>query len=64
MKNKQLIKIINEEISGFDFLGNEEYLKEEEDINILKNEDFQKQFICDLLLKRKEKVKTLQVVQL
>ena len=63
MKNKQLIKIINEEISGFDFLGNEEYLKEEEDINILKNEDFQKQFICDLLLKRKEKVKTLQVVQ-
>ena len=63
MKNKQLIKIINEEISGFDFLGNEEYLKEEEGVNILKNEDFQKQFICDLLLKRKEKVKTLQVVQ-
>jgi hypothetical protein len=63
MKNKSLIKIINEEISGFDFLGNEKYVKEEEDINLLKNEDFQKQFICDLLLKRKEKVKTIQVVQ-
>ena len=63
MKNKSLIRIINEEISGFDFLGNEKYVKEEEDINLLKNEDFQKQFICDLLLKRKEKVKTIQVVQ-
>ena len=63
MKNKQLIKIINEEISGFDFLGNEQYTKEEENISLLKNKDFQKQFICDLLLKRKERVKTLQVAQ-
>ena len=63
MKSKQVIKIINEVISEFDFLGNEQYTKEEENINILKNEDFQKQFICDLLLKRKEKIKTLQVVQ-
>jgi hypothetical protein len=63
MKNKSLIRIINEEISGFDFLGNEKYVKEEEDINLLKNKDFQKQFICDLLLKRKEKVKTIQVAQ-
>ena len=63
MENKALVKIINEEISDFDFLGNEKYLKEEEDINLLKNEDFQKQFICDLLLKRKERVKTLDVVE-
>jgi hypothetical protein len=63
MKNKQLIKIINEEISEFDFLGNEQYVKEEEGVNVIKNEEFQKQFICDLLLKRKEKIKTLQVVQ-
>jgi hypothetical protein len=63
MKNKHLIKIINEEISGFDFLNNEEYSKEEEGINLLKNEDFQKQFICDFLSKRKEKVKTLEVVE-
>jgi hypothetical protein len=63
MKNKSLIRIINEEISGFDFLNNEAYLKEEEGYDLLKNEDFQKQFICDLLLKRKEKIKTLQVAQ-
>jgi hypothetical protein len=63
MKNKQLIKIINEEISGFDFLHNEEYLKEEEGLNLLKNEELQKQFICDFLLKRKEKIKTIQVSQ-
>ena len=63
MENKHLIKIINEEISGFDFLGNEEYVKEEGNVNILQNEDFQKQFICDSLLKRKETVKTLDVVE-
>jgi hypothetical protein len=63
MKNKSLIKIINEEISDFDFLGNDKYNKDQEEFNLLKNEDFQKQFICDLLLKRKERVKTLQVAQ-
>jgi hypothetical protein len=50
MKDKHLIKIINEEISNFDFLSNEEYLKEEENYDLLKNEDFQKQFICDSLI--------------
>jgi len=53
MEIKNFIKIINEEISNFDFLGNEEYTKEEESINLLKNEDFQKQFICDSLVKSK-----------
>jgi hypothetical protein len=43
-------RIINEEISEFDFLGNEQYLKEQEVVDLLKNEDFQKQFICDSLL--------------
>jgi hypothetical protein len=62
MKNKSLVKIINEVISEFDFLGNEEYTKEEENVTLLKNEEFQKQFICDSLVK-KEKIKTLQVVQ-
>lgn len=52
MINKYFIKIINEEVSKFDFLGNEEYLKEQEVANILLNEDFQKQFICDSLLNR------------
>lgn len=53
MEVKNFIKIINEEISNFDFLGNEEYAKEEENINLLKNEDFQKQFICDSLVNGK-----------
>ena len=45
--------MINEEISSFDFLGNVEYSKEEEILNTLKNEDFQKQFICDSLINKK-----------
>ena len=53
MKIKDLVKTINEEISNFDFLGNDEYLKEEENVNLLKNEDFQKQFICDSLINKK-----------
>lgn len=52
MRKKDPIKIINEEILNFDYLGNDKYLKEEEDINVLKTEDFQKQFICDALLKK------------
>ena len=56
MINKYIYKIINEEISGFDFLGNEQYLKEEENIELLKNIDFQKQFICDSLI-NKNKIK-------
>ena len=56
MKTKNFIKIINEEISEFDFLGNEQYLKEEENFDILKNADFQKQFICDSLI-NKNKIK-------
>lgn len=50
MQKKEFIKIINEEISNFDFLGNEAYLKEQESVDLLRNEDFQKQFICDSLL--------------
>ena len=50
MIKKDFIKIINEEISNFDFLGNEQYLKEEENFELLKNADFQKQFICDSLI--------------
>ncbi|MFA5207260.1 MAG: hypothetical protein WC428_01020 [Candidatus Paceibacterota bacterium] len=57
MFDKNLIKIINEEVSGFDFLGNEEQLKEQEIIDLLQNEDFQKQFICDSLLEQKNKIK-------
>ena len=34
-------------------MGNEAHLKEEEAYNLLKNEDFQKQFICDSLINKK-----------
>lgn len=57
MVNKDVIKVINEVISEFDFLGNEEYSKGQENVDLLKNEDFQKQFICDSLL-NKNKIKT------
>jgi hypothetical protein len=50
MLNKNFIKIINEEINKFDFLGNEEFSKEQEITDLLQNEDFQKQFICDSLV--------------
>lgn len=58
MNKKDIIRIINEEVSNFDFLGNDEYSKEEEVRNLLGNEDFQKQFICDsLLMNNKVRVK-------
>jgi len=52
MINNDIIKIITEEISEFDFLGNDKYQKETESIDLLKNEEFQKQFICDALLSK------------
>lgn len=61
MSKLNIKKIINEEIKNFDFLGNEEFLKGQEDIELLSNEDLQKQFICDSLLKRKSKIKILQI---
>ena len=50
MVEKGFIKIINEEISKFDFLSNESYLQEQEGVDMLLNEEFQKQFICDSLV--------------
>jgi len=48
--------MINEEISNFDFLSNEQHLKEEELFEMLNNEQFQKQFIIDAITKFKEKI--------
>lgn len=50
MDKNVFIKIIKEELEDFDFLGNDEQHREEEDINLLKNEDFQRQLIVDSLL--------------
>lgn len=52
MDVKNFIKIINEEVSDFDFLNNNQYLKEKESTDLLNNFDFQKQFICDSLLNK------------
>jgi len=56
MKNKEIVKLINEEISNFDFLGNDSYAKEQELSSLIQNEDFQKQFIIDSITKP-EKIK-------
>lgn len=63
MSNKYFLKLINEELSNFDFLGNDEHLKEQETIGLFKNEDLQKQFICDSLLDKQYKVKILKTIQ-
>lgn len=56
MINKNILRIINEEISDFDFLGGDKMSKEYEYNTILSNEKIQKQFICDSLL-NKERIK-------
>jgi len=61
MHTKDFIKIINEELAKFDFLSNDEYLKEQENTDLLLNEDLQKQFICDSLLNKKSKIKILEI---
>src|SRR5208283_5141494 len=61
MSNKNIIKIINEVISEFDFLGNDKNNKEQEIIDLLKNEELQKQFICDSLLNKKDRIKILNI---
>ena len=50
MNENVFVKIIKEELSEFDFLGNDAHHKEEEDIDLLKNEDLQRQLIVDSLL--------------
>jgi len=52
MSSKYILKIINEEINNFDYLGNDAQQKEDELLNLLKTEEFQKQFICDILLRK------------
>jgi hypothetical protein len=60
MRKEVLIKIINEEIGEFDFLTNEIYLEEQEEVNILQDEEFQKQFIIDSITNFKEKIKIVE----
>jgi len=61
MNKGDFIKIINEELNKFDFLNNDEFLKEQEVTDLLQNEDLQKQFICDSLLGKSDKVKIVNI---
>lgn len=63
MNKGDVIKIIKEEIGEFDFLDNEEYLKEQENVDLLQNEEFQKQFIIDSITNFKEKIKNTDVFE-
>jgi len=56
VRKKDFIRIINEEISNFDFLSNEQHLREQEMFQMLENEAFQKQFIIDAITNFKEKI--------
>jgi hypothetical protein len=57
MRKKDFIRIINEEITEFDFLSNDKHLKEQEDIQLLENKEFQKQFIIDSITRMRDLIK-------
>lgn len=57
MIKKDFLRIINEEISGFDFLSNEKQLKEDGEMEMLHSEQYQKQFIIDSITNMRNKVK-------
>ena len=56
MEKKDFIRVINEEISKFDFLSNDAHLKEEEVLKLLSDGQFQKQFIIDAITNFKDKI--------
>jgi hypothetical protein len=49
MAKKQIIRLINEEISNFDFLGLDEIKQEDSIESVLKSRDFQVRFVNDVL---------------
>jgi len=49
MENKQLIRIINEEISNFDYLSQEQIQEEDNMQGVLKSRDFQTKLVYDLI---------------
>ena len=60
---KTILKTINEEISKFDFLGNDNYQSLMENIELIENEDFQKQFIADFLTGKSEKFNIIDSIE-
>ena len=61
MNKRDFTKLVNEELNKFDFLNNDEFLKEQEVTDLLQNPDLQKQFICDSLLDRSDKVRIKEI---
>lgn len=58
MNMNDIQKIIKEEISaGFDFLNSGNQLKEDNFFNILESNEFQKQFIIDSILNKRDTIK-------
>jgi len=60
---KNIIRAINEEISKFDFLGNDRHEMLMENIQLMENEDFQKQFIVDFLTGKSEKYRIIDSIE-
>ena len=57
MKNKDIIRIINEEISNFDFLSMDQIREDEEDFNTINSKEFQISFVNDILNNIHDKTK-------
>jgi hypothetical protein len=49
MKKKELYRIINEEVSEFDYLGLDQENKDNESIKLVESRDFQIQFVSDVI---------------
>lgn len=62
MTKINITEIINDEISNFDFLGNDEYLREQEIVDLLSNKELQKQFISDSLLNKINRINIIKIV--
>lgn len=60
--DKNLIKLINETISDYDFLGMIKLKEEREFLELIENEEFQKQFITDFILGKSEKYNVVETV--
>jgi hypothetical protein len=56
MRKKDFLRIINEEIAAFDFLGNEQHQQDEQLVGLLEDENFQKQFIIDSITNMRDKI--------
>lgn len=60
MDIEKILFLINEELSNFDFLNNENSNEENGVIYLLNDRLLQKQFICDSLLLKKNKIKVIE----